>query len=625
MQSIVKYIFFVLLYGHSFVYSQSMDSVAFDMHTDTLYYQKETSPSTLQSKTVGDELLKSPGLFLRNSTQGGIQTISAQGLHAQHVQVLWNDIPVNSGMLGVSDLSLFSIGYKQEITYNIQGQEWTTGGIAGIVNIKDLALNNTGYSFGIQQSVGSFGQSLTKFFHQGNHRSHHWSITGGFERATNDFEYLDYTVYPQKKKNLTNSEYNKWYVYPKWEWNINDKNTLKIFQEVLSSHRQIPPFLVTPNNLSDQSDLVARQSMKWNYESQNYLHTLQAAFVYSMLEYNDYVLKQESNNQEQMTYLRYAGTWKWNHIWKLNFGSDVKNTTVKTQNYSRQLNEIGWDVHTSVIYQPQLKLQLKGLIKHTFRTNLGHYFPYLLELNSYLGKRHSWKLWMKNSMDIRYPTLNDRYWEPGGRLDLLPEKSINTSLGSSVQYSIGNHWISNSRLEFFANRLDDLILWMPTNRGYAQPINIGKVLAYGGTWSQNFRWLKSNHSMDLNFSYGFNRSGNMEKRFQSDRSQWVQLPYFPIHSGKFIVEYAWKTLKFNIDGQMYSKRLVTRDGDTYVPSYYLLNSSISYAYPFNKWNIEGKLSLNNIANERYEEVKFRPMPGRNFLFTILINWKHEKN
>lgn len=606
------------------VNAQEVDSIVFDSQMDTFHVQQKSKLILQDEKSIGDQLKKYSSLFIRNASIGGIQTISAQGLNPHHIQVLWNDVPVTSGMLGVSDLSLFSVGYNQQISYRLQAQELATGGLAGVVNIKDENFQLQGYSLGFQQSVGSFGQSLSKIIHTGQHQKHQWSISAGYERAKNDFPYLDYTVYPNKTKHLIHSQFDKWYLYPKWEWKINERNRLSIFQEILSNHREVPPFMVTPNNLANQEDLVARQMIKWEMHQRLTEHFIQGVYTYAKLYFDDMVMSTQKVNKEHLNFLRYNGSWKFHNLWKWSYGADVKYTIVQTENYKDNINEWGGDFHSAIQFQPSIKWSFKGLIKTTFRSELGVFFPYQLEVKSFLGKDQQWKWWLLNGRDVRYPSLNDRYWEPGGRLDLLPERNIHTSTGTSVKYSLGKYISSSSKLELFVNKLDDLIFWLPTNRGYSQPMNIGKVLAYGGTFEQSLEYSQLHHQFYLNISYSINRSGNMEKRFQSDRAQWKQLPYFPIHTGKLLVEYAWKNLKWNADAQLYSKRFVTRDGAVAIPFYHLFNTSISYIYTIKSIELEGKMSFNNLLDERYEEVRYRPMPGRNYLFTLFIKWTHEK-
>lgn len=615
----------LLSLGCGFSHAQGVDTVAFSSQTDTLNYTESARNVHNDNKSAGDVLKSTPGVFLRTSTSGGIQTVAAQGLTAQHIQILWNDIPVSSGMLGVTDLSLFSVGYKQEVSYAIQGQEMVTGGLAGVVNIKEKTSANQGYSMGLKQSVGSFGQSLTNIYHQGNHKNHQWSVFGGYERAKNDYSYNDYTVYPNAIKSQRNGNYNKWNVYPKWEMKLKGGSTFSILQEIVSSHREIPPFLVTPNNLSEQKDFVARQMLKWSYKKRNMEHSVNGLYAYNYLFYEDFVLKYARANKENLGFLRYNGSWKFSPKWKLSYGSDIKLTSVKTENYSSGIREWGWDAHAAMTFQPGLYFNLKGMVKVTTRSRLPWKVPFLLEANAFAGKNHQWKLWVRTGMDTRYPTLNDRFWVPGGREDLLPETNISTSGGTSVSFQLGKYIVWNHQAEIFFNRLKDMILWMPTNRGYFQPMNVGKVLAYGATFQQSFDWAKDHHQVKIDLSYGWNRSGNSEKRFQNDKSQWVQLPYFPIHSGKLALNYTWKRLGVNLDGQSYSKRGVTRDGGVSVPAYSIFNTALSYTHIIKMVEIEGRMSFNNLLDEQYEEVRFRPMPGRNYLFTLFITWKHEKN
>src|SRR5690606_6722526 len=60
---------------------------------------------------------------------------------------------------------------------------------------------------------------------------------------------------------------------------------------------------------------------------------------------------------------------------------------------------------------------------------------------------------------FKVPTLNDRFWEPGGNPDLLPEESINGE--------IGFHWLKsglfswNQSLTYYRMQVDNWIIWMP--------------------------------------------------------------------------------------------------------------------------------------------------------------------
>ncbi|MCO5247447.1 MAG: TonB-dependent receptor plug domain-containing protein [Chitinophagales bacterium] len=477
--------------GIPFVYAVSSDSTIFSSQTDTLFFDDAKNISLLETPTnAGDAIKSVPGVFLRSSTFGGVQTVAAQGLGSQYVQILWNDIPMNSGMLGVSDLSLFSVGYKQEVTYALQGQEFATGGLAGVVNIKDKNDLQDDISISLKQAVGSFGQSLTQVFHQGKKNNHRWSVSGSYERVKNNFKYNDYTIFPNATKTQRNGDYNKWYFYPKWSMNFKDGSSLEAFQEVLTSHRNIPPFLVTPNNLSFQKDIVARQLIRWSKSTLHTQQKLSGLFAYNNLHYEDYILNLNQDNKEYLYFLRYQGKWNFHKKLSLSYGNDIKNTSIKTENYTSKISEWGWDAHTALEYKPNLYYSLKGMIKVSTRSHLGWFAPFVFEANAYIGKNKNWKLWAKVGKDIKYATLNDRYWTPGGNENLLPEHNFSSNIGTSVRNHLGSNWTWNSSVEIFYNKVKDMILWMPTNRGYFQPVNSGEVLAYGASVQESFEFQK---------------------------------------------------------------------------------------------------------------------------------------
>ena len=83
------------------------------------------------------------------------------------------------------------------------------------------------------------------------------------------------------------------------------------------------------------------------------------------------------------------------------------------------------------------------------------------------------------SRNYRYPTLNDRYWVPGGNPGLRPEQSLSGEFSilrwlpwtenGILEYSLGGYW----------NEVDDWILWLPGNGNIWSPENVQHVQARG--------------------------------------------------------------------------------------------------------------------------------------------------
>jgi iron complex outermembrane receptor protein len=97
-----------------------------------------------------------------------------------------------------------------------------------------------------------------------------------------------------------------------------------------------------------------------------------------------------------------------------------------------------------------------------------------------------------------------------------------------------------------------------------------------------------------------------------------------LHSLKGTASWRWKGLFLLADLQIYSERFVTRDEGQAIPPYTLANITAGYRHSLKSFTLEGRCSINNLADQYYEEVVYRPMPGRNYLFSLIINWNHEK-
>jgi iron complex outermembrane receptor protein len=588
-----------------------------------------TGQSALKIKseevTAGEAIRYAPGIFLRTTSAGGMQFVSAQGLNPQHLQLLWNGIPINSGMLGMNDLSLFSVGYKQEVSYSGMRQDLATGAIAGVVDVRSELLTEDGFRFGIRQSVGSFGQSSTAMSHHGGKQQHAWSSNLIMERAANNFRYNDYTVLPNVEKQQEHGSFKRFNWSPRWQWRARNGGVLQVITEHVYNFRHIPPTLVSPMFRATQEDKATRNLLRYQQQGEKLRHEFSGAYLYNYWYYKDIVLQREDENIEHLGFFRYQGDWRAAEHWQLFYGADVKLTSVSTPNYQDNQQEWGFDAHAGVHWRPVDYMKLTLLSKLSTRSLLPLYAPVSFEWSAWPGKKRKLKLWMRAGTDARFPTLNDRFWQPGGNPELKAERSIGGATGFSVPVLQDNRISWRLKSEAFLTYINDMILWQPTNKFYWVPQNIGNVRAYGILLEQQFAFANREHLFQINQSYGLNKSGSIKPIVPNDKTVGMQLPYFPIHSLKANVDYSWKGLGVGTDVQVYSRRFVTRDQGQQLDAYGLVNIHLSYRKPIHSWSFEGRFSVNNILDQYYEEIVYRPMPIRNYLFTIIINWNHVQN
>jgi vitamin B12 transporter len=617
------FIITILFCGHISVARAAVsDSLPSSTLDTTTFVQNLLLKVESVTQTAGDAIQLNPGVFLRNTTAGGLQFVSAQGLNPQHVQILWNGVPVNSGMLGLSDLSLFTVGYRQEVGYSSNRQDLATGGLAGVVQLRSLPLLESGYRWGVRQSVGSFGQSATHLTHSGAKGKHQWALNLNADRAKNNYQFNDYTVLPNVEKRQEHAAFTRFSFSPRWHWKLTDSDRLSWYSETVFNEREIPPTLVSPMFKALQQDKTTRQQLKWSRIKANTYHEVSGTYLYNYWYYSDIVLSRVEENTENMAFLRYAGYVQIVPKWKVFYGADAKWTKVNTPNYKEGVSEYGLDVHAGTEWQALKWLNVRSLVKVSNRSRLPWYFPAMLRLNIQPGGKQDVQCWIRASTDIRFPTLNDRFWQPGGNALLQAERSISGAAGVSASWTLNERLTWKHSVETFVNRVSDMILWMPTNKFYWSPQNIGVVRAYGGVYDQQLRWQKVHHQLSATLSYAYNRSGSVKAIMNGDNTVGKQLPYFPVHSLKASGNYSWKGWLIASDVQMYSQRYVTRDEGHAIAPYQLLNLTAGYSRDWKSFGMKASISVNNLFDQYYEEVVYRPMPGRNLLFSLLINWNH---
>ena len=124
-------------------------------------------------------------------------------------------------------------------------------------------------------------------------------------------------------------------------------------------------------------------------------------------------------------------------------------------------------------------------------------------------------------------------------------------------------------------------------------------------------------------TYAYTRAVNLgDSLVWSDESYNKQLVYIPLHSGNMMFHIAWHSFFFNYQYNAYSERFTTSSNevsrrDRLYP-YFMNDVSIGSLFSLKKMDLSLELKVNNLFNESYHTVLYRPMPGRNYQLVIKI-------
>ncbi len=219
------------------------------------------------------------------------------------------------------------------------------------------------------------------------------------------------------------------------------------------------------------------------------------------------------------------------------------------------------------------------------------------------------------SRNFRAPTLNERYWQPGGNPALEPEESWNEEAGIAVEKQFAASFIKFS-VTAFNSSVDNWILWLPGG-SYWSVENAQEVWSRGFEISGNQSFAISEVKLLFGESYTYTKATNQVKLFEQDASYKKQLIYTPLHRLMVRAAVVYKgfnlTLKGNFTGIVYT----TKDNLDWLPPYLILDAIVSKSFKLkNSDNMIIQFNVNNIGNIEYQSVPYRPMPGIGFLVTV---------
>jgi iron complex outermembrane receptor protein len=225
------------------------------------------------------------------------------------------------------------------------------------------------------------------------------------------------------------------------------------------------------------------------------------------------------------------------------------------------------------------------------------------------------------SRNFRIPTLNDRYWIPGGNPELQPETSWNQE--ASLIFNLHMQKMRNkTRMVFtvFNANVDQWILWIPEGNLWTAQ-NVQKVWARGGEIEYRSSFYLGATEIIFNGGYTYSRSTNEKTTSENDQSYRKQLIYVPEHRYFFTGRIRYKGYSFAYNQAYTGKRYTTRDNSESLPGYSLGNIYLRKILIRSRHSIDLGFAVNNIWDVDYQSVQYNPMPGRHVEINMIYKFK----
>ncbi len=613
-------------------------SKVFSDQIDSSYIQKNRS---LQLSN----LLKSQSdIYIKSYGNYGISTASFRGTAATHTQVFWNDVPMNSAMLGQTDFSTIPVAFTDKISLSegLNSLPFSVGALGGLISLKS-SISNKAFRINAFQTFASFGNYVSSVNIEKKIKNFSFNIRAQYSNGKNNFKYLNTALPGRIYQYLNNADFSQKSFLIQTRYIFSSKISTKQFLWVGNLDRNIPPIMTFDglHRTENQKQKRLIWGLNFLFNNKNFLFKNTFAIKFDNLLYfladsvyfipKNFLLIKSNSFSNEHTYVNlmqfdcYPGE-KFFVKFRINTQLSAVNTfdsvIYKMSGYkkSRFLNQF-----TSIFLYNLPNAELLTFTLSEIVSDKKLYIPafsFTIK-NITLDNQKRTKISFICGKNIHLPTLNDMYWLPGGNPKLKPEKSYSAQSSFLYKFKLNKKLLIKIKNTVFASFINDWIMWKPTQFHYWTPQNVKKVFSRGVS-----SHLLINYSSKINakfyLNYSYTKTTNLQSYSDDDKSVGKQLIYIPVNLINFSLFLNYKKLFLDIDYSFVDKRYTSTSNysEFVLLPYSLVDLSASKVFIFKNLQIKFSLGINNLLNKQYQVVLYRPMPGRNYSFSI--NLKLEK-
>jgi vitamin B12 transporter len=567
------------------------------------------------NSTIDNVLSKNSGVFVKQYGSGNLATISIRGAGANQTQIYWNDIPINSATLGMTDLSLFPSNFYNKILIQTGGAGLSSGfgGIGGSLRLFSSNPKDYINSISFNQTIGSFGKLQSSINTNYNFKKIS-SITGySISNSNNDFLYYDTSTPEETYKTRENASVKQNNLFHKSSINFNNYNSVNFILNYTDSYRQIPSIIGATSRGEYQIDKQFRSKLNYKHISNNWIHNFNLAFTNEIMNYIDTIANINSHIEVDSKHLNYnTARYFSKNKGKLQIYLMNRLDIAKSYYY---INEAKQLISSAYVKWEQTK---SDFIYHiAFRQELinNKFAPISPSIG--IKKEFCNDIFSSSinaSKSSRYPSLNDKYWIPGGNIDLLPE------IGFEIENSNSFNFIKKLPITISAyyGITDNLIQWAPHSSGMWSPQNIKQVIRYGLETSAKISKRINSYNIFITIQYNYNISSASKSELSNDASIGKQLMYIPLHQAHCNISISKKNLSFYYNQTLTGRVYIDNNNNFYLPYYIPADIGLDWKIK-TITDITIGARINNLYNENYQVISYRPMPRINFLLNLKIN------
>lgn len=599
--------------------------------------------------TLSDAVKRFAGANVRDyGGIGGMKTVSVRNLGANHTAVSYDGVTVSNTQAGQIDLSRFATDNVQNVTLTIgedddvmqPARHYASAAVLSITSRKPVFADGRDWSLRTRVRAGSWGLVAPQLrYWQRLNEKLMFSLDGTYMRADGRYPY----ELPNGSEKLTDKRFNT-DIYS-WQGEANvyallpRDGHLDVKAQWFSSSRGLPGAVILYNTKKSRERMWDEEFFTQAVYGQNLGSRLKlearAKYVNSWNRYTDTDVKYPTGRYvETYRQSEYYGsaTLGWFPLKGLSLSlaedafvntlrSNAENPadprrltslTALAARYASGRVEIGANVvatwateHVEHGDRPADRRQLSPSAVFSLR----------LLKNEALYFRAMYK------HTFRLPTFNDLYYGQSGTITLKPEKAD--------EYNIGLTWTSRRMgwlayvtltADVYHNDVKDKIVAFPTLYVWKMA-NFGRVRINGLNATMAAR-IEPLHGFAAELSASYMLQEALDVTDPASIYYKNQIPYTPRHSGNAVLTILTPWLDVAYTVQMCGSRYAMQQNTSeyQIDGYAEHTLSVSRELKFRRWSATLQASVRNLTDERYEVIRYYPMPGRSVEATATVSF-----
>ncbi|MDX5320564.1 MAG: TonB-dependent receptor plug domain-containing protein [Bacteroidota bacterium] len=571
---------------------------------------QKLEPGMLQFD-LAQVLQASSGVAIKSYGPGMLSSLSLRGTGAAHTAILWHGLNIQNGMNGQQDLSLIP-GFLFDNALLISGtqNQAQAGGLLGGSIQLNHQYSKDPFVFDLGMDLGSFG---TERYRIGMDLSRQkWTNRTRVARQhlANRFTFQDRSIPGNPVRDMEHAEAIQTSIVNDFNYFLNPESQVGLSVWYNEASRQIPPTLINAST-AKQFDQALRAVAYYEKSNQKGSWVIRSGIFNEQLNYTDLPKKLQSANQSirWTNHLKRSGKWKrgsWE--WAANYQYDQ---ALATEYLNREAEAHGASLYGG-IQGNWKRIQWHGDIRQEKRNEK---LPApSLSMGAEWSINATHKLLLHAAHVSRLPNFNDLYWNPGGNPNLQPEQGWSGELGYRMEQEKNRQqWVAQAQLYYSVIR--DWITWLPQD-GFWTPQNLKEVHNRGFEWQFNWKLSQPKWKLSANWSGSFTLATNERTNLTNDLSLRKQLIYVPFWKNVAQVTFGAKHWSLVYRHHFTGGRYTSADHSSYLMPFDIGELELQLGGQSNESRFTIGLSIQNIWNQSYEVIEWRPMPGRYFQFSM---------